>query len=436
VTSLGILSPLLFHSLQKRTGPLLRFWLILLFVLVLFTLTSCGGQGDARQEGSATLSAAETDLRAQPSRVSETATPDLPQLDLTLMEEDIVIEPLPLRAGFPFSITATVHNNGVEIAQDVPIMVYMSGLQEEIGYRPFMEVLTVTLLPSQSLGVQVPVNWNFAGGEHQLWVQVNRLPDAWQTRTPTRPEPEFDDNTVLLDLMVDPFDAYISDLCSGRVDVEIGPADVLPEPDRQRVMVRVHNVGNRAAYNLPVIVIGDQLTGITYTPAIPPCGGTVDVHVDVGRPLQQGETLAVQVNPSEWLGSLEEDNTDNNQVTVVAGLAPGLVVPPGSGLDDYDFSIATADIETPELWIVLVTVRNLGTRDASMVPIWIENEAGRKITDAIPLVQGNGSGVAAFRVGYLWTRGGTLTFTVNPQDAQGGYPESNRNNNTATFLLP
>jgi hypothetical protein len=111
-------------------------------------------------------------------------------------------------------------------------------------------------------------------------------------------------------------------------------------------------------------------------------------------------------------------------------------VPPGSGLEDYDFAISTADIETPEAWMVLVTVHNLGTRDAAMVPILIENETGRELTDAIPLVQGDGLGVAAIRVGYLWNPGGTLTFTVNPEDAPGAFPEANRSNNTAAYPLP
>jgi hypothetical protein len=294
----------------------------------------------------------------------------------------------------------------------------------------------VTLHPTQSLEVTVPVDWNFAGGEHQLWVQVNRLPDAWQPHTPTLLETDISDNIILLDLIVDPFDAYASDLCSGRTDVEIGPTDVLPEPDQQRVRVRVHNVGNRAVYNLPIVVLGDELMGIGYTPTIPPCGGTVEVAVDVNRPFEQGEALTIWVNPDEWDEKLPEDDYVNNKVAVVAGLAPGAVIPPVSELDDYDFSLTSADIEIPEMWIVLVTVRNLGTRDADMVPIRIENENGRKITDSIPLVQGNGQGLAAFRVGYLWIRGGTLTFTVNPEDARGAYPETNRDNNTATFTLP
>ena len=101
-----------------------------------------------------------------------------------------------------------------------------------------------------------------------------------------------------------------------------------------------------------------------------------------------------------------------------------------------DFSITSADIEIPQSWIVLVTAHNLGSRDASNVPIVIENEAGRKLTDVIPLIRGNGPGVAAIRVGYLWVPGGILTFTLNPPESKGAYPESLRENNVATFVLP
>jgi hypothetical protein len=368
----------------------------------------------------------------------------MPMVDLTLAEADVSIEPLPLRAGVPFSITAVIHNNSTLPAGDVPVMVYISSGQEEIGYSSFLKVLTVTVPASGTLPLELPVNWNFAGGEHQLWVQVNRLPKVWQSGTnsilahplSTLPETHIGDNSVLRQLEMDPFDAYTSDLCPGRTDVEIEPADVLPEPDQQRVLVRVHNVGNRAVYNVPVVILADNLSGIAYTPAIPPCGGTVEVYVQTDRAFAQGESLAIQVNPSEWSDSLVEDDFDNNQVSVAAGLAPGMVVPPGSGLEDYDFGISTADIETPELYIALVTVHNLGTRDAAMVPIRIENANGRKLTDAIPLVRGNGVGVAAIPVGYLWTRGGTLTFTVNPEGIKGGYPETDRENNVATFTLP
>jgi hypothetical protein len=315
-------------------------------------------------------------------------------------------------------------------------MIYLSARREQIGYSPYLELLTVTVPASQSLPVEMPVDWNFSGGEHQLWVQVNRLPDAWQERASTEPEADTGNNMALLDLIVNPFDAYTSELCPGRVDVGIGPADVLPEPDRQRVLVRVHNLGYQAVYNLPVVVLGEDLGGIAYTPAIPPCGGTTQVHVEVDRPIQQGESLTVRVNPSDWQNGLAEDDFDNNRVAVVAGLAPGMTVPGGTALADYDFLISTTDIEIPELWIVLVTVHNLGTRDAAMVPIRVENEAGRQITDAIPLVRGEGLGVAAIRVGYLWIPGGALTFTVNPEDAQGAYPETNRENNGAIFTLP
>jgi hypothetical protein len=323
---------------------------------------------------------------------------------------------------------------------DVPVMIYLSARLAQIDYSPFLQVLTVTLPASSSLAVEVPVDWNLAGGEHQLWIQVNRVPKAWQPQMPTQPEMDTADNIVLLDLMVDPFDAYRSDLCSGRVDVEISPTDILPEPGRQRVLVRVHNVGNQAVYNLPVVVTGDRLTGIAYTPAIPPCGGTADVYVQVDRPFQEGESLTVQVNPGEWTGGLQEDNLDNNQLAVTGGLpstlTPGLVIPPAGGLEDYDFTLSSADIEIPEMWVVLVTVHNLGTRDAAMVPIQVENQAGRRLVDSIPLVRGEGLGVAAIRVGYLWTPGGLLTFTVNPEGAKGAYPETKRDNNVATFTLP
>jgi hypothetical protein len=404
----------------------------LVFLPLLLLLIGCGAREEDPQ---GTLATGELDPvgTAVPTMTSE---PPTPKLDLVLTEDDLSIEPLPLRAGFPFTVTARIHNNSDLAAANVPFMIYISAKQEEIGYTSFFQILTVTLPASQTVPVTVPVDWNLAGGEHSFWIQVNRLPDAWQVRMPVQPEVDHTDNMVLLDLVVDPFDAYISDLCPGRKDVEIGPADVLPDPDRERVLVRVHNLGNHAVYNLPVVVSGEQLAGISYTPAIPPCGGTADVLVQVDRPFQEGEALTVRVNPDEWVQTLQEDNTENNQVTVTAGFAPGMALPPERSPGDYDFSISTVDIEIPEMWIVMVTVYNLGTRDADMVPIRIENEAGRKIVDAIPLVQGDGMGTAAIRVGYLWTPGGTLTFTVNPPDTTGVYPETIRDNNMATFALP
>lgn len=404
-------------------------------VFLLLLLGLLIGCGDTRGEQPEALSTGSVGTAAMAPSAEVAETPG-PLADLRLSEEDVSLDPLPLRAGFPFTLTATIHNNAEIPAVDVPVLVYISAVQEQIGFSPLLQQITVTVPASDSLSVDLPVNWNFGGGEHQIWIQVNRVPDAWENRTSPIAEADTGDNLALLDVVVDPFDAYSSDLCSGRVDVEIGPADILPEPDQQRVLVFIHNQGNRAVYNLPVVVSGDELAGISYTPAIPPCGGTAQVIVEVDRPLQAGEPLTVQINPSDWSGALEEDDFQNNQVSVNAGLAPGLAIPPGSGLEDYDFALTTADIDTPELWIVLVTVRNLGTRDADMVPIRIENESGRKLLDAIPLVQGEGSGVAAIRVGYLWLPGGTLTFTVNPQDAKDAYPEGNRNNNVATFTLP
>ena len=427
---------------RVRTGPLRRLpcqapgsLLLAGFLILLLLLVGCGGR-ESEAGGSATPAPAGGMPTARVTANPREATPAAPEVDLALGEDDITIGPLPLRAGAPFTVTAVIHNNSEIPAPDVPILVYISTLQEEISYTPYWQVLTETVLPSQSLEIAVPVNWNFPGGEHQLWVQVNRLPAAWQERIPTLAEADTSDNTALQDLMIDPFDAWSSDLCSGRTDVEVGPADVLPEPDQQRVLVRVHNIGNRAVYNLPIVVMGDQLSGIAYTPAIPPCGGTAEVYVEVDRPFQQGESLTVLLNPVEWADRLEEDEFENNQVSVVAGLGPDVELAPGGGLDDYDFSISSAEIEIPQVWILLVTVHNHGTRDAAMVPFQVENEAGRKLTDAIPLVQGNGLGVAAFPAGYLWQRGGPLTFTVNPEGAKGSYPERNRDNNVTTFTLP
>ncbi len=406
-----------------------RFLLLLLFLPP--ALLACAGQS-SRPTPPPTGDPFDSAATAAPALT----TPTVPQVDLALTEKDVSIAPLPLRAGVPFTVTAVIHNRSPFPAVNVPLMVYISAEQEQIGFTPFLQILTVTLPATQSMPVAVPVHWNLAGGEHRFWLQVNRLPRLWQSRIPTWPEAGLEDNVVSLDLAVEPFDAYVSNLCPGRMDVEVEPADILPEPEARRVLVWVHNLGNRAVYNLPVVVTGHNLSGIAYTPAIPPCGGTAQVTVQVDRSFQQGESLTVQVNPGEWATALPEDDFDNNAVTVVAGLAPGTALPPGSGLEDYDFSLTAADIEMPEPWIALVTVRNRGTRDAAMVPVLIENQAGRKLTDAIPLVRGNGLGVAAFRIGYLWTRGGTLTFAVNPAGAKGAYPESNREDNVATLTLP
>lgn len=436
-------------------------WLLAvgLSLTCLLGLLACiPGQGSGRG-GPATAAVRLTPL---PTRA---ATPAL-QVDLALTEKDVKLGPLPLRAGFPFTITATIRNRDPGRPHPpvaAPVMVYLSAEREETGYAPFLQVLTVTVPATQSAVVQVPVRWNLSGGLYRLWIQANRLPQAWQDRMPSVPESDLGDNVVLLDLTVQPFDAYTSPLCPGRVDVEIGPQDVLPDPERQRVRVRIHNIGNRAVYNLPVIVVpvsdarpaqptdepspvpsqqdgqagqeASQLTGLAYTPAIAPCGGTAEVEVEM-RPMREGESFQVQVNPEGWAGGLVEDDWENNAVAVAAGLTPGAEVPPGTGLVEYDFTLAPSDVESPEPWIVVVTVHNLGTRDAARVPVRIENAAGRKINDVVPLVQGNGLGVAAFRVGYLWTRGGTLTLTVNPAGGKNGYPEVDRSNNTTTFALP
>ncbi|MEJ2209192.1 MAG: hypothetical protein P8129_09175 [Anaerolineae bacterium] len=422
---------------QEMPSTAHRSWLpragarSLLLLLVLALLAGCGSQPTAGPTATATPDDA---YRPTPTPADGVSQP--PVLDLAVTEDDVSLEPLPLRAGYPFTVTATIHNESAVAAPDVLLTLYISAEQPQIGFESYLDVLTITVPASDTLPVSIPVDWNLAGGEHRLWLQVNRVPDAWQDRMAALPEDEIANNQVLLDLMVEDFDAYASDLCAGRVDVEIDPADVLPDPDRQQVRVRVHNLGNHAVYNLPVVVLGGDLTGVAYTPAIPPCGGTAEIDVPLDGPLAEGQSLTVMVNPEDWEGGLAESSLDNNQVTVSVGLAAAQAVDAG-GLHDYDFAIDGAEISIPQAWTVLVQVHNYGTRDADMVPIRIENEAGRALTDSIPLVRGGGGiGVAAMRIGYLWIRGGTLTFTINPSEAKNAYPETRRDNNVATFTLP
>ncbi|MGD8623746.1 MAG: hypothetical protein PVJ34_04350, partial [Anaerolineae bacterium] len=210
-----MLSPLTHRHALSLTG--LCWWLALAALLL---LAGCGNgtEPDGEPAGPAGT------VSPTPTPVLE-ATPEAPRLDLVLAEEEVAVAPLPLRAGFPFTVTATIHNDSAVPAQDVPVMVYISAEQEQLGYSSFLQVLTVTVPASGSVPLAVPVEWNFAGGEHRLWVQVNRLPDAWQARLVTQPEADITNNIVLLDLMIDAFDAYSSDLCSDRLDVAISPTD-------------------------------------------------------------------------------------------------------------------------------------------------------------------------------------------------------------------
>jgi len=111
-------------------------------------------------------------------------------------------------------------------------------------------------------------------------------------------------------------------------------------------------------------------------------------------------------------------------------------MPGGGAVTDYDFAISPVDVEIVRPGIILVKVYNLGTRDAANVPIRIEGKAGRKVTDFIPAIEGNGLGVAAIQLGWVWSPKATLTLTINPEGAKGAYPETNRDNNTVTFTLP
>jgi hypothetical protein len=79
-------------------------------------------------------------------------------VDLTLVEGDVDVAPLPLRAGFPFTVTAKIHNNTAHPAVDVPLMIHISANQERIGYVPFLQVITVTVAASQTVPIEIPVD--------------------------------------------------------------------------------------------------------------------------------------------------------------------------------------------------------------------------------------------------------------------------------------
>jgi DNA-directed RNA polymerase subunit beta' len=104
--------------------------------------------------------------------------------------------------------------------------------------------------------------------------------------------------------------------------------------------------------------------------------------------------------------------------------------------------------EVPEVWDTLdevvkeypvmlnraPTLHRLGIQ--AFEPILIEGKAGRKIIDAIPLVDGGGLGIVAVQLGSLWVPGGTVTVTLNPSGAKGAFPEAARENNVLVVALP
>ena len=198
------------------------FALLTLLVLV----ASCG------EEKNGELEALTPGTSGQALEPAPTPTAGSPEsfLQLSIDPDQVFIDPLPIRAGFPFTVTTELHNWSEVSAEDVPVMLHISADQDKLGYMAFLKLLTVTVPASGSVPIEIPVDWNLAGGAHRLWLQANRLPDAWQDRARVQPETELEDNLVLQDVEVDPFDAYTSDLCSGRVDVESGQADVIAEP--------------------------------------------------------------------------------------------------------------------------------------------------------------------------------------------------------------
>ncbi|HSJ55544.1 MAG TPA: hypothetical protein VLC95_00080 [Anaerolineae bacterium] len=398
---------------------------------LLLLVAACAGE--AEEEGRVQTRAVATALDA--AETPAAATP-IPRLALALDPADVTLAPLPLRAGVPFTLTTFIHNRSAVPAADVPLVVHLSAIRDEFGYQAFTHVMTVTVPPSVSVPITVPVRWNLASGEHRLWIQANRPPDAWRGVLPAQAEANLADNAVLVDLWIEPFDAEVSTLCAGRVDLEIEPVDILPEPDAGRVLVTVHNLGNRAVYNVPVVVFSSKASGVAYSPPIPPCGGTVRVPVDLEGELAQGDALTVRINPVEWAAEVEEDNYDNNEVAISAGFAPGVAPSPPQQPADYDFWVDSGGIELAQPGVLVITVQNRGTRDADGVPVQVETETGRKIVDRIPLVRGQGVGVGAIRISSLGVRTGALVVTINPPDSPDAYPEANRQDNVVIFNLP
>ena len=183
-------------STERHGPPASIRWTVLVLINLVLLLAGCG----ERQEGARETPTAPPGAGIGAPLPTFMPESELPEVDLSLPEDEVLVEPEPLRAGFPFTVTALIRNNMTVPAEDVPVMVLITAEQEEIGYTSYAELITVTVPASQSLQLDLPVDWNFAGGEHRLWLQVNRLPDAWQDRAPTKAETNTRDNIALIDL--------------------------------------------------------------------------------------------------------------------------------------------------------------------------------------------------------------------------------------------
>jgi len=226
--------------------------------------------------------------------MQSTPTPNVPSVQVSLAPRDVSVKPLPIQAGYPFTITLVIHNDGGASPEPAGDGLHLSRAGND-RLLSLHGVLTVTLPSTRPVTLEVPVRWNLTGGENRLWAQVNRLPKAWQPESPTWPEEDKSDNSVLLELIVEPFDAYRSDLCSGRVDVEID-AGVVAERAASAFGCPSTTPGTRppttSRWSFPAKT---WRASPTHRPS--PVRGTAEVWVQVDRPLAEGESIAVNVTP-------------------------------------------------------------------------------------------------------------------------------------------
>ena len=101
---------------EPRALPLSLRWALLVVFSSILLLTGCGERGEGAQE-TPTARPGTGDPVTVPTYIPE---PEVPVVDLVLLEDEILIGPQPLRAGFPFTVTALIQNRLTVPAEDIP----------------------------------------------------------------------------------------------------------------------------------------------------------------------------------------------------------------------------------------------------------------------------------------------------------------------------